>query len=84
MLQRYTPHLTRVLNWGKLIVDAERDLRGGTCACLRKSGSGLAMQNYEAKECVVATPSSGVGNLGMQGQDACWLSLVVEGWRYGS
>ena len=35
MLQRYTPHPTRVLDWGDLIVDAERDLRGGTCACLR-------------------------------------------------
>ena len=35
MLRRYTPHSTRVLDWGELIVDAEKDLRGGTCACLR-------------------------------------------------
>ena len=35
MLRRYTPHPTRVLDWGELIVDAEKDLRGGTCACLR-------------------------------------------------
>ena len=35
MLQRYTPHPNRVLDWDELIVDAERDLRGGTCACLR-------------------------------------------------
>ena len=42
------------------------------------------MQNYEARECVVATPSSGVGNLGMQGHNVCWLSLVVVGWRYVS
>ena len=35
MLRRYTPHPTRVLDWGELIVDAERDLRGGTWACLR-------------------------------------------------
>ena len=41
-------------------------------------------QNYEARECVVATPSHGVGMLGMQGHDACWLSLAVAGWRYSS
>ena len=35
MLRKYTPHLTRMLDWGELIVDAERDLQGGTCACLR-------------------------------------------------
>ena len=35
MLRRYTPHPTLVLDWGELIVDAKRDLRGGTCACLR-------------------------------------------------
>ena len=35
MLRRFTPHPTQVLDWGDLIVDAERDLRGGTCACLR-------------------------------------------------
>ena len=35
MLRRYTPHPTRVLDSGELIVGAERDLRGGTCACLR-------------------------------------------------
>ena len=35
MLRRYTPHPTRVLDWGEIIVDAERDLRGGTYACLR-------------------------------------------------
>ena len=35
MIRRYTPHPTRVLDWSKLIVDAERDFRGGTCACLR-------------------------------------------------
>ena len=28
-------------------------------------------QNYEARECAVATPSNGVGNLGMQGHDVC-------------
>ena len=35
MLRRYTPHSTRVLDWGELIVDAEKDLQGGTCACFR-------------------------------------------------
>ena len=40
-------------------------------------------QNYEARECVIATPSSGVGNLGMQGHDACWLSLAVAGYPLG-
>ena len=35
MLRRYNPHPTRVFDWSELIVDAERDLRGGTCACLR-------------------------------------------------
>ena len=35
MLQRYTPHPTRVLDWGELIVDADRDHPGGTYACLR-------------------------------------------------
>ena len=35
MLRKYTPHPTRVLDRGELIIDAERDLRGGTCACLR-------------------------------------------------
>ena len=35
MLRRYTPHPNRVLDWGELTVDAERDIRGGTCACLR-------------------------------------------------
>ena len=35
ILRRYTPYPTKVLDWGELIVDAERDLREGTCACLR-------------------------------------------------
>ena len=42
------------------------------------------MQNNEARECVVVTPSSGVGDLRMQGHDECWLSLAVAGWRYCS
>ena len=83
-LRRYTPHPTRVLDWGELIVDAKRDLRGGTCACLRQPGSSFTTQNYKARVCFIATLSSGVGNLGMPGHDACWLSLAVARWRYGS
>ena len=42
------------------------------------------IQNYEAREYVVATLSSGVGKLEMQGHNACLLSLAVAGWRYDS
>ena len=71
-----------MLDWGELIVDVERDLRGGTYACLRSLGLGFATQNYEAREGVVATPSSGVGNLGMQGHDTCQLSFPVREGRH--
>ena len=65
MLQKYTPDLARIVDWGDIIVDTYGTFKEGLVCIL---------DNWEG---VVATPRSGGGNVGARRHNACHLSFLV-------
>ena len=68
MLQRYTPDLADVVDWGEIEVDTDGIFEEGL-VCI--------MDSREASEGVMATPWSSGVNVGAQEHDAGHLSLLV-------
>ena len=64
MLQKYTPNMTHVVDWGELLVDADGTFEEGPICIMNNEG-------------VVAAPRSGGGNMGTQRHYVCQLSFLV-------
>ena len=77
MLRKYTPYLTHVVDWGKLVVDVDETFEEGPVRIMDSSGPGFARQHYEDDKSVMVALRSGRGNMGMRGHVMCQLSFLV-------
>ena len=77
MLQEYTSDPTHVVDWGKLVIDADGTFKEGPMRIIDSRDQVFLRQDYEASKGVVAAPKSGRGNMGMRRHYSCQLTPLV-------